>query len=656
MTDKGQPLIGIDTGGTFTDFVLFRRDAIQIHKVLSTPSAPESAILQGIRELGLEPDGLRVIHGSTVATNAALEGKGVRTLYIGNRGLGDLLTIGRQARRELYNLQPQPNPPPVPAEDCLETGGRLTPQGEVIEPLEASELADLTARVSASGARSVAINLLYSYLDDRFERAIEAAMPNGCFVSRSSTVLPAAGEYERGIATWLNSWVGPLVAGYIERLQAGLPGARVSVMQSAGEAIAADQAARQAVRMLLSGPAGGLLGAGFTAGISGRHRLLTFDMGGTSSDVALIDGTPRLTREGRIGPWPVAVPMVDMHTIGAGGGSIARLDAGGMLQVGPESAGADPGPACYGLGGRLPTVTDANLVLGRLRADAFLGGRMTLQREAAMQAVGSLAERMGLSPEGAAEGILRVANEHMARALRVISVQRGIDPRGYTLVSFGGAGGLHVCALADALGLREALVPVHAGVLSALGMLAARPGRQLVHAHPGLMQAMEESTLQQALARLADSGVEALQAEGLDGDSVTREYSLDLRYQGQSYTLNLPWRGIESSVADFHDLHEVRYGHRMRGAVELVNLRVSLTGPESALALPEVDTPQPAAAIEWLRLSGIDQPVARYERLALAVGQPVQGPALITEMASTTWLAPGWCASLDRAGNLLLHR
>ncbi len=656
MTDKGQPLIGIDTGGTFTDFVLFRSDAIQIHKVLSTPSAPESAILQGIRELGLEAEGLRVIHGSTVATNAALEGKGVRTLYIGNRGLGDLLTIGRQARRELYNLQPQPIPPPVPAEDCLETGGRLTPQGEVIEPLDEPELADLAARVSASGARSVAINLLYSYLDDRFERAIEAAMPEGCFVSRSSTVLPAAGEYERGIATWLNSWVGPLVAGYIERLQAGLPGARVSVMQSAGEAIAAEQAARQAVRMLLSGPAGGLVGAGFAAGISGRRRLLTFDMGGTSSDVALIDGTPRLTREGRIGPWPVAVPMVDMHTIGAGGGSIARLDAGGMLQVGPESAGADPGPACYGLGGILPTVTDANLVLGRLRADDFLGGRMTLDRAAAVRAVSGLAEAMGLSLEGAAEGILRVANEHMARALRVISVQRGIDPRGYTLVSFGGAGGLHVCALADALDLREALVPVHAGVLSALGMLAARPGRQLVHAHPGLLQEMHEAELQQALERLADGAVEDLCAEGLASDAVTREFSLDLRYLGQSYSLNLPWRGIDLTIADFHALHEARYGHRMQGSVEVVNLCVSLSGPESAISLPQVDNLEPAQAKEWLRLSGISERVARYERRDLAVGQRVAGPALITEMAATTWLAPGWGMVLDRVGNLLLER
>jgi N-methylhydantoinase A len=302
MSDSGTILIGIDTGGTFTDFVLYEPQGMRVHKVLSTPAAPERAILQGIRELGLDAAGLRVVHGSTVATNAALEGKGVRTLYIGNRGLGDLLTIGRQARRELYNLQPAAVAPPVPAADCLETGGRLDPTGEVIEALSAAEIAALRQAVVEKGARAVAINLLYSYLDDRFERAIEAALPAGLFVSRSSAVLPASGEYERGIATWLNSWLGPLVAGYIERLREGMPGVRLSVMQSSGEAIDAAQAARQAVRMLLSGPAGGLVGAAFVAGLSNRTKLLTFDMGGTSTDVALIDGAPRLTREGRIGP------------------------------------------------------------------------------------------------------------------------------------------------------------------------------------------------------------------------------------------------------------------------------------------------------------------------------------------------------------------
>ncbi|MET0010721.1 MAG: hydantoinase/oxoprolinase family protein, partial [Candidatus Thiodiazotropha sp. 6PLUC4] len=422
-------LLGVDTGGTFTDFVLLKDRKIEIHKVLSTPEAPEWAILQGIQELQLEADGLVLVHGSTVATNAALEGKGVRTLYIGNRGLADLLTIGRQARQALYNLQPDAIEPPVPSEYCLETGGRLGGDGQVIEPLSKNDLACLKAEIDRLNPQAVAINLLFSYLDDSFERQIESLVSGDVFCSRSSEVLPASGEYERGIATWLNSWVGPLVAGYLKRLSCGLPGTRLSVMQSSGEAIAAEQAARQAVRMLLSGPAGGLVGAGFIAAESGRSRLLTLDMGGTSTDVALIDGAPRLTREGRIGPWPVAVPMVDMHTIGAGGGSIARLDAGGMLLVGPESAGADPGPACYARGGREATVTDANLLLGRLREDAFLGGRMRLQRQAAEEAVGRLAQQMALPIEIVAEGIIRVANEHMAHALRVTSVQRGVDPR-----------------------------------------------------------------------------------------------------------------------------------------------------------------------------------------------------------------------------------
>ena len=649
-------LLGVDTGGTFTDFVLFNGGEIAIHKVLSTPQAPERAILQGIHELGLKPAGLILVHGSTVATNAALESKGVRTLYVGNRGLADLLTIGRQARRELYNLQPDPVAPPVSADCCVETGGRLGADGRVVDPLSEDDLESLERAISQIQPQAVAINLLFSYLDDRFERQIEELVPQGVFCSRSSEVLPASGEYERGIATWLNSWVGPLVAGYLERLRSALPGSRLSVMQSSGEAIAAEQASRQAVRMLLSGPAGGLVGAGFLAAASGRHQLLTLDMGGTSTDVALIDGEPRLTREGSIGPWPVAVPMVDMHTIGAGGGSIARLDAGGMLLVGPESAGADPGPACYARGGTEPTVTDANLVLGRLREDAFLGGRMTLQRQAAEEAVGRLAQQMGLRLEEAAEGIVRVANEHMAHALRVSSVQRGVDPRHYTLVSFGGAGGLHVCALADALGMRSALVPVSAGVLSALGMLATRPGRQLLRTRLGLIGELDDAVITTELSDLAADGIRELLQEDVRREEIEIVNSLDLRYLGQSYTLNVPWRNLEQAERDFHALHESRYGHRMGSAVELVNLRVALRGPQAHIHLPEVSSAQPEEPLEWLSLPGEEQSVPRYERSRLAVGQSLSGPALITEMASTTWLGRGWSCETDASGNLILQR
>ncbi|MEJ2619322.1 MAG: hydantoinase/oxoprolinase family protein [Candidatus Thiodiazotropha sp.] len=649
-------MLGVDTGGTFTDFVLLREAVIETHKVLSTPDAPERAILQGIRELNLETKNLILIHGSTVATNAALEGKGVRTLYIGNRGLGDLLTIGRQARAELYNLQPESKAPPVPAELCLETGGRLAASGEVVEPLSDQDIDQLKAEIARLAPQAVAINLLFSYLDDRFERMIEALVPDGLFCSRSSAVLPASGEYERGIATWLNSWVGPLVAGYLQRLSEGLPGTRLSVMQSSGEAIAAEQAAQQAVRMLLSGPAGGLVGATYVAAQSGRTQLLTLDMGGTSTDVALIDGQPRLTREGRIGSWPVAVPMVDMHTIGAGGGSIARLDEGGMLLVGPESAGADPGPACYGRGGVEATVTDANLLLGRLREDAFLGGRMTLQTEAAEAAVGRLAQQMSLPLTVVAEGIVQVANEHMAHALRVTSVQRGVDPRRYTLVSFGGAGGLHVCALAEALGMKSALVPVNAGVLSALGMLATRPGRQQIHTKLAALQTLDDATIDRALKTLASQASQDLLREGLCEEDIEAEYSLDLRYLGQSYTLNVAWKSLAQAEQDFHQLHEVRYGHRMNGEVELVNLRVALRGAQSDIALPRREPGAMGEVRDWLQLPGEDRAVPRYERTELVVGQLIEGPALINEMASTTWLARGWSCEVDLVGNLMLQR
>jgi N-methylhydantoinase A len=648
-------LIGIDTGGTFTDLVLFEQGRLRVHKVLSTPGAPERAILQGIQEMGLNPAELRVVHGSTVATNAALEGKGVRTVYIGNRGLGDLLTIGRQARRELYDLQPSEVTPPVPQGLCLETGGRLGAEAETVEPLTEADLQRLKQQIERLQPEAVAINLLYAYLDDGFERQIEGLVPSGIFTSRSSEVLPQTGEYERGIATWLNSWLGPLVEGYIQRLCAGLAGARVSVMQSSGEAIAADQAAHQAVRMLLSGPAGGLVGAAYVAGAADRPRLLSFDMGGTSTDVALIDGAPRLTREGRIGPWPVAVPMVDMHTIGAGGGSIARLDTGGMLLVGPESAGADPGPACYGQGGREATVTDANLLLGRLRPDAFLGGRMRLDLKASRQAVGRLARQMGQSPEAVAQGIIRVANEHMARALRVISVQRGVDPRGFTLVSFGGAGGLHVCALADALGMRSALVPVQAGVLSALGMLVTRPGRQRVRTRLGLLQKLDEGIVDSELRELAAGGLDELAREGIASDLVKTTFSVDLRYLGQSYTLNLPWAGCRQTERDFHEKHEGRYGHRMNAEVELVNLCAALEGPGFEIDLGRAEAAS-GGVPEWVEIFGLERPVACYRREALSAGDSFSGPALITETVATTWIESGWRCRVHSTGSLLLNK
>jgi N-methylhydantoinase A len=649
-------LLGIDTGGTFTDFVLLGPGGLRVHKVLSTPQAPERAILQGIRELGLDPARLRVVHGSTVATNAVLEGKGVRTAFVTNRGFADLLSIGRQARERLYDLQPPPRNPPVPPELCLETGGRLTSAGEWLEPLTADDVATLRERLRALAPEAVAVNLLFSFLDPAAERAIAAAVPEGVHVSLSSDVLPEIREYERGVATWLNAWVGPLVEGYLRRLGDALPGSRLSVMQSSGDTIGAAQASGSAVRLLLSGPAGGLRGARLVAELGGATRLLTFDMGGTSTDVALVDGDPRLTTEGRVAGYPVAVPMVDMHTIGAGGGSLAWLDAGGMLQVGPESAGADPGPACYGRGGTRPTVTDANLVLGRLRPDAFLGGAMPLDAPAARRSLEGLASAMNCTVEAVATGIVRLADEHMARALRVISVQRGVDPRSHTLVSFGGAGGLHVCALADALGLGAAMVPVHAGVLSALGMLATPPGRRLSRTHAGRLDRLSPAEVEAVFADLEAAGRTALREEGTRDADARTSRTADLRYVGQSYTLEIAWAGPAASTDRFHAAHLARYGHHLDLPVEVVNLRVAVTGPPLPLALTPVPDVDPAPPACRARLPGIPTEVPIQARAGLCRGQHVEGPAVVTEALATTWVAPGWTATVDAVGNLRLTR
>jgi len=649
--------LGVDTGGTFTDFVLYDGHRLRTHKVLSTPDAPEKAILLGMEELGLDRrlDELSLVHGSTVATNAVLESKGVPTVFITNRGLGDMLTLGRQSRRALYDLQPPLPTPPVPEEFCLETGGRLAADGSVVEPLTEEDLNELRAQIERLRPKAVAINLLFSFRDDRFERAIAAALPTELFVSRSSQVLPEYREYERGIATWLNAWVGPLVEGYIDRLRAGTEPAEVAVMQSSGNTIEAEQAGRRAVHMLLSGPAAGLAGARFVGEAAGRERLLTFDMGGTSTDVALIDGDLRLTVEGEIGPYSIGVPMVDMHTIGAGGGSIAYVDEGRLLQVGPQSAGASPGPACYGAGGREPTVTDANVVLGRLRPDAFLGGGMRLDHQAAVNAVERVAKPLGLSTEAAAEGIIRVANEHMAGALRVMSVQRGIDPKGLTLVSFGGAGGLHVCALARALRMGHAMVPVHAGVLSAMGMLAGRRGRQLSRTVTGMLADWSEQELERIFDELGSAGREALETEDIAPDQIELSRSLDLRYAGQSYTLNIAWAGSRETTDAFHRSHRERFGHRLDLPVELVNVRVGVQGPKPAWRLEPAapkEAPEPAGRA---KLAGTDGPVDVWHRDALRGGQKIDGPALIIETVSTTFVAEDWRCYVDPQGNLLLE-
>ena len=659
-------VLGVDAGGTFTDFVCveFKQPiAIKIHKALSTPAAPEQAILEGIRAMGLEPvmknGDLQIIHGSTVATNAVLEAKGAKTVFVTNYGFADMLQLARQTRPQLYQLEFDAVAPPVAPELCLQTGGRLAADGSILEPLSASELSQLIAEIKAIDPDAVAINLLFSFIDDSFEKAICEAISDAglrAFVSRSSQVLPEYREYERGIATWLNASLGPIVGRYLLALQQQLGKSSLQIIQSSGETIGATAAADSAVNLLLSGPAGGLIAVKFLADQLGLEKIISFDMGGTSTDVALLDGEISTTNEGTIAQYPIAVSMVDMHTIGAGGGSIAVIDRGGMLQVGPRSAGADPGPACYGKGGTEATVTDANLVLGRLVPELALAGGLRLDLQLALNAIQKLADKTELTAVQVAEGIVTVANEHMAKAIRLISVNRGHDPREFVLSSFGGAGGLHVCALAEAMSMRRAIVPVHGGVFSALGMVVANRGRQFSKTLGLETSRYDDSELGFEFDTLEQMGRQQLALEGLSADSLTARRTVDIRYIGQSYALNVAWTNRQQAMAAFQQLHRRRYGYIHKGAMELVTLRVRVVFENPGFALPVVtaegscNKPGPSMVYD-------DAEKARVvATTALQSGEEVVGPAVISEYSSTTFVAPGWSAQRDRFGNILLEQ
>lgn len=643
-------LLGVDTGGTFTDFVLHDNDGLHIHKVLSTPAAPEQAILQGIAELAIDPQQLILIHGSTVATNAVLEGKGVNTAYITNRGMKDTLTIGRQARKALYQLQPAPQTPPVPESLCFELNVRSDAQGNCLQPIDPQQLDQLVAQLVAKKPQSVAINLLFSYLDDTAEKQIAAALPESLFISLSSEVLPEIKEYERGIATWLNGWVGPIVKGYLQRLSDQLSCRHIAVMQSSAATIALAKASDHSVRLLLSGPAGGIKAAHYIGQQTGLDRQITFDMGGTSTDVSLIAGPITLTNEGEVAGYPVAVPMVDIHTIGAGGGSIARIDAGGLLQVGPESAGASPGPACYDRGGTEPTVTDANLVLNRIPLDTQFAGNMKLNKQRSITALMPLAHAMACTLEEAAMGIIELANEHMAAALRVISVQRGYDPQTFTLSSFGGSGGLHVCALAEALEMEQAIIPLHSGVLSALGMLVTEPGREFSQTINQPLAEIDEQWLETKLNHLADKGTVELLDEGIKRSQLDIQFYVDLCYRGQSYTLTIPWLGSAHSITQFHQQHQQRYGHLLDLPLQLLTIRVSLRSQQKRLNIATTTPTDPAKPI------ATDSGTPVLTRAQLTPGLVINGPCLITETIATHYVSTGWQVQCDHYGHLLLNR
>ena len=670
----GGPLrVGIDTGGTFTDVVLEGAGAApRVVKVRSTPDDPGRALLEGLDALGLtaeERARVQVVHGTTVALNALLQGATPDVAIVTNEGFQDLVEIDRQARPDLYALEPVRPAPLAPRELRFELGQRTVrvEAGAFVEERRPTdeEIARVADAVVASGARSAAVCLLHSYGDPGPERRVaEALRARGVAATASADLVAEYREAERFSTALCNAALVPVVQRYLERLGEALGGTRLDVLASSGGSLSAARAAREPVRVLLSGPAGGVVGAARAAAAAGHAAIATLDMGGTSTDVAFHDparGLGALGEEVRVAGHAIAVPTLDMHTIGCGGGSLARVDAAGSLRVGPESAGADPGPIAFGRGGTIPTVTDAYVVLGRIPhaplERGFLGGALSLDVAAAERAFDALGERLGTDGVSAARAVVATANASMRRALGVMTMQRGRDPRATPLVAFGGGGGLAGADLAGALGMPCALLPVAAGVLSAAGMAradAAADRSRTVLRPAGEIDRAAREELVSTLASEASA-----ELEGGPG-AVDVESSFAVRYRGQSYDLGVTGDAEDLEEA-FHEAHEARFGWRLEGhPVEVVTARVRATrraagsSPRSAAAHGASGSPEPLARQRVHLDSGaVDVPVLAREDLAGA-DAPLVGPAIVVEYAGTAWIPPGWTCSLRGGGALEL--
>jgi N-methylhydantoinase A len=662
----GYLLLGVDTGGTFTDMVLLREGRPVVHKVLSTPDDPSRAILEGLAQLGVEQQIGVFVHGSTVATNAVLEHKGAKTGLITTRGFRDVLEIGRQTRPKLYDLRVQKVPPLVPRSERVEVFERLNERGEVLSALDEDSIRLALEMLRNADIEAVAISLLFSFANPQHERRVaQAARAMGLYVSTSCEVLPEFREYERTSTVVLNSYVGPLIDRYLERLEQKLPEHTIlRIMQSNGGSISGATARREAARTLLSGPAAGVVGAAYVAQASGIDKIITIDIGGTSTDVALVEGAIAETTDGNVGGYPSKLPMIDIHTVGAGGGSIAWFDLGDAFRVGPRSAGANPGPVAYGQGGEEVTVTDAHVVLGRLIPDAFLGGEMHLDVERAKNAISKLAQRLNTSLEEAALGVIRIANANMEAAIRVISVERGSDPRHFALVAFGGAGPLHACELAATLRIPRVLIPTTPGVLSALGMLVADTLKDYVRT---VMVAAEEAAevIASVLSELERQGRHDLHVEGIPSEKTVIERLLDLRYVGQSYELIVPFEDdIVKAIAAFHALHEQRFGYSdPNERVQVVSVRLKARGlvdrPELEQQEAIHDADITPIATHSVIFAGAGGPVTHstpvYDRTSLRPGGMLQGPAIITQYDTTTVVPPEWRVQVDAVSNLIIE-
>ena len=640
--------VGIDAGGTFTDFVFFDGKEISINKVPSTPEDPSMAVLSGLAECPAKSSPIsEIIHGTTVATNALLERKGAKTCLLTTKGFEDVIEIGRQNREKLYDLFWSRDPAFVAPELRFGICERTDYRGKVLAHPSELEINKVMEKMSSLGVEAVAICFLHSYANPENERTVAATLSRlGIPITLSSELIAEFREYERTSTTVVNSYLIPKVSEYMRSLSRSLSGKSLFIMQSNGGVISAEQAAGEPAKIVLSGPAGGVVGAFEICSLLKRDKIITYDMGGTSTDISLCDGKISFTGESALGGVALKVPMIDISTIGAGGGSIAYVSEGGILKVGPKSAGADPGPACYGKG-NLPTVTDANVVLGRLDADRFLGGEMKIYPERSFEALRELFP--GHSVYEIAESVIKISNSNMEKALRLISVGKGYDPREFSLVSFGGAGGLHACALARSLGIREVVFPKNPGALSAYGMLLADSFKDYGITFFSSTGERERKNADRKFAELKKNARLDLGREDL-----RFEKYVDARYKRQSHELTIPY-GV-SVASDFHQAHLKAYGYmKESSAVEIVTLRLRAYMPTRKVEILPVshESSKPDCFIQDVIFEGEEIKTSCYERRQLGPGFRFEGPAILFERTATAFIPPEVLCEVDEYGNVI---
>lgn len=666
--------ISVDIGGTFTDLVM--SDTTQrtttTGKVLTTPENSAMGVMTGIRQLVDDPAAIEFfVHGTTVGLNAFLERKGSRVLLVMTSGLRDAYTIARGDRKTLYDAQYRKPQRLVPRRDVLEVRERLRSDGSVYEPLHEEDFEPIIAKIRAEGIQSVAICFIHSYINPAHElrarEILQAALGDEVSVTLSHEIAREWREYERASSAIMNAYIAPVVQRYLTRLERELAefgvNTPVHVMQSSGGIILAKTAREQPVHTLLSGPVGGTIGGVALAKTAGRPNLLCVDMGGTSFDMSLIiDGKPGVSNETEQEGLPLLLPLVEIHTIGAGGGSLGWLEAG-ALRVGPQSAGALPGPACYGRGGTQPTVTDANLFLGRIGVDARLGGWMQLDYDAAQSAIHGVAEQLNLTDIELAEGMLSVINAKMADAIRTITIQVGIDPRKLSLVPFGGAGPMHAIWLARELGITEIIVPWSPGTFSAWGMLQTDIRRDLTSNFFFPSTKTSSEAIQAVFAQLSAEGKTLMAEEEVSDDDMYFAMSADIRYVGQEYFVNIPIKppfAIATIDADFHDAYKIRYGHSTPGApIEFVNLRLTAFGRVGAEVMgfqPKADAGDPVTGQREVIFDGESLMTTILNRDAMPIGVHYAGPVIIDELSATTVVPPGYDVTVDQFGNVIITR